>query len=295
MVRRLEPGDDIIMRTATGAVYTFTVSRQFTAEPQQVELFSQRQSPGLTLFALPAGGKPVPVARAVYLAANEELTGLGQVAALGETIEVGGAPLTVTAVTVDETADGLLAIRVSGEVGEGRAPAAAQPLLLSLITPAGQYGPESGGQLYAEGSDGDGRWQAVWRLPPGFVFGQARLHLASLYDQAALVDLGTLARPAEGLAFRVSKASWDERTAEGVVTVVVTNGSAGAARLDGAQFRLSQQGGDIARTIQPHLPLLLEPGATVALELRFRPSLAGLPVLLQAGPTLWEVSNLPEQ
>jgi hypothetical protein len=42
------------------------------------------------------------------------------------------------------------------------------------------------------------------------------------------------------------------------------------------------------------LPNLIAPGGQFRLELRFRPLAPGLPVLLQAGQTLWEIDGLPE-
>jgi hypothetical protein len=289
--RQLQPGDTVVMRSATGAVYDFAIVETFLAEPQQVEIFSQRQSPGATFFALPASDQPIPAARAVYLAANEELTGLSGLAAVGERLVVGGQALTVTAVTVDEGLDGLLSVRVSGELaGEERA-GGRQPLLLSLLTPAGQYGALSGGQLAAQTETTS--WTAVWELPTGFLFGSARLRVASLYDQAATVELGGMALPGAGLSATVTEAAWEERRGELRLSLLVANNGGGVARLAASQIIVTQHGGEIAYTIDPYLPILLAPGSETVLTVRVRPPLPGDPLIVQVGAQRWEATIEP--
>ena len=298
--RQLQLGDTVVMRSATGAVYAFAIVETLTAEPQQVEIFSQRQSPGLTLFALPASDKTIPVARAIYLAANEELAGLSALAALGERTLAAGQPFTATTLTVDEGLDGLLTIRVSGQIGGVSAPgdgandggAAAsghpQPLLLSLLTPAGQYGAASGGQL-APPETAAQDWTAVWELPAGFVFGGLRLRVDSLYGPATTIDLGSPPLPGEAVRATITGAVWNETRAELVVSLLVVNSGPGVARLDAAQIIISQQGGELPLIIQPYLPLLLPPGGETAVVARTRPPLPGLPLILQAGSQRWEL------
>ena len=300
--RQLQPGDTVAMRSATGAVYTFAIVETLAAEPQQVEIFSQRQSPGLTLFALPASGSPVPAARAVYLAANEELGGLSPLAALGEPTTAAGRPFTVTAMTLDEGLDGLLTIRVSGEIesadagaSTGGAAAGGQPLLLSLLTPAGQYGAVSGGQLTPPAAPpGEAvAWTAVWQLPADLVFGSLRLRVDSLYEPATTVDLGSPLLPGEALEATLAAAVWDEARAETTLSFAVVNRGPGVVRLDAAQFSAAQQGGELPLIIQPYLPLLLPPGGETVVVVQTRPPLPGHPLIVQAGARRWEVDPPP--
>lgn len=291
LVQSLSPEDTIYMRTATGAVYAFTVTEQFTAEPQEVELFSQRRGPGLTLFALPSSTEPVPVARAVYLAANEEITRLEAVATVGEELNIGDVSFSVAKVTVNETLDGLLDVQVSGHMGANDTPNQSDPMLISLVSLTGQYAPATGNQLYAGPTAGV--WQARWQLPPELLLGNTRLQVIPLYGGSTSVTLGRLPQPGEALQMTVVGADWDETAAEAVLTIRVRNSSEGTARLADAQFHLSQQGGDVSKTTDPILPILLDPGEQVALQLHFRPTMSGLPVLLQAGRSLWEIDHLP--
>ena len=293
MVRSLEPGDTILMRTATGAVYNFAVTERFTAEPQEVELFSQRQAPGITLFALPASGEPLPMARAAYLADREELTGLASVVDMGEEIFVGGVSFRVDAVSVDHTLDGLLNVQVEGRIGADETASSNNPLLVSLTSSTGQYTPEGGGQLHAGPSAGD--WRISWQLPADLLLNSARLLVNSLYGESTVIDLGSLPLPHQSLASSVLDADWDELNGEGMVSLEVVNNGQGAARLDRSYIKLSQQGGDISPTILPTLPTLIEPGGQLLLELRFRPLTPSQPVLLQAGESLWEIDGLPNQ
>jgi len=293
MVRGLAIDDTILMRSATGAVYAFAITEQFTAEPQEVELFSQRQVPGITLFALPASGEPLPMARAVYLAANEELTGLAPVAAVGEEISISGVPFVVNAVSVDQTLDGLLVVQVTGRIGASETASSSNPFLVSLASPTGQYAPEGGGQLYAGPTAGE--WTLSWQLPADQLLESARLLANSLYGQSAVIDLGSLPSPDTALSLTVLKADWDELSGEATVSLEATNEGQGTARLDASYLKLSQQGGDVPTTILPVLPTLIEPGGQLRLELRFRPLAPGLPVLLQAGQSLWEINGLPDQ
>ena len=293
MVRDLTLDDTILMRTATGAVYTFAVTEQFTAEPQEVELFSQRQAPGITLFALPASGEPLPMARAVYLAANEELTGLAPVAAVGEEISINGISFAVNAVSVDQELDGLLSVQVIGHIGASETTSASNPLLVSLTTPTGQYAPEGGGQLYAGPTAGE--WALSWRLPADLLLESARLLATSLYDEGAVIDLGSMPSPEKALSLIVLNADWDELNGEATVFLEVTNEGQSTARLDSSYLEMTQQGGDVPATILPEVPTLIEPGGHVLLEIRFRSLVPGMPVLLKAGQTLWEIQGLPDQ
>ena len=92
----------------------------------------------------------------------------------------------------------------------------------------------------------------------------------------------------------VLAADWDELNGEATVSLEATNDGQGTARLDASYMQLTQQGGDVSPTIFPNLPTLIEPGGQVRLELRFRPLAPDLPVLLQAGQTLWEIDGLPD-
>jgi hypothetical protein len=293
MVRGLSLDDTILMRTATGAVYAFAITEQFTAEPQEVELFSQRQAPGITLFALPASGEPLPMARAIYLAANEELTGLAPVAGVSEEISIGGIPFGVDAVSVDQTLDGLLDVQVAGHIGASETASSSNPLLVSLASPTGQYAPEGGGQLYAGPTAGE--WTFSWRLPADLLLESARLQANSLYGESAVIDLGSLPSLDKALSLTVLNADWDEFNGEATVFLEVINEGQGTARLDTSYLKLTQQGGDIPATILPNLPTLIEPGGQFRLELRFRPLAPSQPVLLQAGHSLWEINGLPDQ
>lgn len=316
LVRSLAPGDTILMRTATGAVYRFEVAAQWAAGAQEVELFSQRQPPGLTLFALPASGEPVPVARALYLAGGEAIAELPATAGLGPGeagVRLSGWAVRASQVTLNETLDGLLVVEVRGDL-QRAAPgssggATGTPLLLSLVTPTGQYAPVESGLPESLVTTGvySSTWRARWSLPPDLIPGQARLHLASPDGSSATIQLGDLARPGSRLQATIQDLAWDELTGEVVVGLTIANPPAdpgaiesGTAHLNGSFFHVSQQGGDVYLTTEPVLPILIEAGGQVGLELRFRPgpiypgSVGGRAgIILQTGQQVWEITGLP--
>jgi hypothetical protein len=118
VVRGVQVGDVVLVRTQAKAVHTFVVEEISDAQPQETEYLTQKRA-GLTLFPLASQGTPVRVVWARYLESSlDQLAGAPADAALGAPLVVAGRTITVTGVDVQRQPSGLYDVAVRGEASE---------------------------------------------------------------------------------------------------------------------------------------------------------------------------------
>ncbi|MCA9941921.1 MAG: hypothetical protein H6656_00900 [Ardenticatenaceae bacterium] len=300
LVRNLEPGDRITLSTDTGASLSFIVAETGQGANYDAGRLLSQNRLGLTLFALPAVAEgDVAYVFAHYDVAAEE----GQeqsVYAVGDSAAFGTAgQLQITAVQFDHTGDRLFRIVVSGVI-EGLS--SSHSILLSL---------NAGGEQTTAvplGLTDTGEWQAEFFLPLATAKRDLLAEFRLLPDgQLVGVQLGEIPDLTEQLAVEITGAQWDEAQERAVLTVSIhnrvhaghPNGRAGAVYLDLDFIQISDnertsEGGDAyvgTGQLNPGLPLLINPGETMAITLSFLPQSAS--VRLQIGAGLWEIAGFP--
>jgi hypothetical protein len=290
LVRNLTPGDRIRLNTDTGAALNFVVARTWQGSSHEAGRLLSQNRLGLTLFALPAAAESgVTFAFADYDVTGEE----GQtqpVYGLGEPfVFSGGQRVEARAVQVSHTAQGALRVVVEGLLTD---PSESGAILLSLTADRQQT------TAVPLTPDDEGGWQADFTLSAEATGAVLLAEFRALPTGGlALVGLGDLPRLVEQLDIDLTGA-WLVAAGDGPLATVsgdVHNPGAGAVYLGPDFIGLIVEGGDAydqSWQVAPRLPLLLSPGETVGLTVRFPPRAASM--RLQIGLDLWEIGFPPE-
>lgn len=269
LVRNVQPGDRVTVHTDTGATLPFVVTETGQGASYDAGRLLSQNRVGLTLFALPAAGEEaVAYALAHYDSSWEEAAGPVRYG-IGEAFALGGRDHALTALHASHTAAGVVRLTLEGA---SAGLLETDSLLLSLTSGREQTVAE------ALEPDADGRWEAVFELPPNAA-GQkltAELRLLPL-GEVALIQLGETPRLLDALETTVAEAWWDSERARLSFTLEIFNPGEGAVYLPADYVRLAPEpfqppkGGDAADVIVQAgpLPALLEPGDTVGVTVVF--------------------------
>ncbi|MEM8856959.1 MAG: hypothetical protein AAGD96_01475 [Chloroflexota bacterium] len=268
-INALQPDDVIKLRTNTGQVLSFVVTEVYDTQPQRTELFSQRQSPGLTLFELPADDGLVRIARAIYQSSNETFETTAIRGRIGETVESHpDIDVQVSWVTVNQLPNRLVQIDAKGiYVGQkdGNNADLPIPILAFLGDNETQFTPTNGGEISKTGN-----WFATWEIPEDRL-ADVQLFLKPITSQQPIeFDLSQLTHPHQGLSSYVSESHWDMGAAEGVFTIEITNNGDGTAYLmtDEVNLRALDPNARLQPSYQTSatFPLELPPGEVKAIS-----------------------------
>lgn len=299
MVRTLQSGDRVVINTDTGAVIPFVVTEVTTVRNFSTnEIFNQNRI-GMTLFALPAFGEDsVSVAFANYDVSREEVAAIVPWE-LNESFTIGTAEVAVEDITYSHEPNGRVSIAVTGTATGA---SGGNTVMVSLVSNVDQTesvelplshnddlspgDPSMWGVSFAMSSDVEGHnLVAEFRAFPSGEVGLVRLgdvpHLVDQLEITAIEDT-----------------YWRLDRGEAVLRLSIHNPGSGNVRLSPDYIKAMQlaEGGvenAIFVSVIPGLPLIVEPGATVIVDVTFVPAMYGQPVHIQIGFERWEVTGFP--
>lgn len=277
-VRSLTLGDDVILRTNTGQTYQFEIVDLFETEPQKVEIFSQNETPGITIFEMPAETGVVQVARARYLNNDEVIASPLIDGAIGNIItshpEV---QIILNDVVANQTANQLLEIQATGNYldHQGTSPA---PVVMYLSDGGTEYSPTSGGQI-----DGKGEWLTTWSVPIETIADYQLVMKTFTTPEEIVFDLSDLPDPRTELGFSTPQITFDPSTSVGTFSLDVVNSGEGVVFLYADDFAFSHQN---LQTVFNHnllFPTQVPPGGQLSIQINFIPDLSqpGTPVSIR--------------
>jgi hypothetical protein len=297
LVRNLQPGDSISLRTNTGATLPFVVTTTaLHAHHEASSLLSQNRL-GLTLFSLPAPTEDqVTVVWADYAAQLGTTVSAG-VARVGQPFMLAGMEFLVEGWRYDQVDEGSFLIVINKTITP-TTPSAnhAVPveLLLSLSTPSDQ----TPAITQVMSTTGRTTLTTTFTVDQGFSGQPLTLELRILPGGGyQAVTLGELPHPQALLAVGdVLTATWDAAAGVGVVQATVTNTGSGTLLLtpDFFQMREQSNGGEyrlMPLQAEPRLPLMLFPAETVQVKLAFLPTQSVVELLMGLGQ--WEITEFP--
>lgn len=279
-VNALQVNDTVKLRTNTSQVLTFKVSEVFDTEPQRTEIFSQKLSPGVTIFELPATGS-VRVVRGIYQSSDETIETTMIQGRIGETVDKHpDIDVVLSWVKLNQLANGLVRVDAKGiYVGQKeKADGSNQPV--SIIAFLGnnetQFTPISGGQITQKGN-----WQASWEIPEERL-DDVKLFLKPITSQQPIeFDLSDVPHPRDVLNLTVTESHWDLDQASGTFTVQMINNGEGEIYIHADEVLLTSLGDQKKQplfSISETFPLHIPPGEVSNLQFTFEPSAEGEPM-----------------
>jgi hypothetical protein len=300
LVNGLEINDTIHLRSNTGQRLTYRVSDIFETEPQRTEIFSQKLSPGITLFELPATGL-VRVVRALYQSSDETVETTMIQGRIGETVnQHPDIDVVLNGVYLNQMRNGLVRVEAEGvyvgekgeEGGTNQAEDANQ--VVSIIAFLGnndtQFTPITGGQIREKGD-----WHASWEIPEERL-ADVKLFLKPITSQQPIeFNLSDIPHPRDQLNLTVTESHWDIDQEAGVFSVRMSNNGDGDVYIfpDEVLFTAA-----VSQKEQPHFsvsetfPLYIPPGEGVDVQFSFQPSAeneAMPPVQIQVIDAIYEI------
>ncbi|MCP4424864.1 MAG: hypothetical protein GY803_10255 [Chloroflexi bacterium] len=278
----------ILVRTDTGAVYSFVCVQELSATGQQTELFAQDR-PGVTLFPLPAPTATIPILWCPYDPEGESAAIAGGLSSsVGQHVEAGNVRLIVDEWFINHSSNGQLNLDVYGRI---QSTTDYGSVVISLNTPGGKYSPQ--GEQY-QAAPQEAPWLAQFALPPIVENVPLQLEMRSPLGGVALVDLGRILNLQEFVEVDVSDVAWDVSAQEIEVTVILANTHTNSSVLITNDNFLAHQGGDDSpiRVTEPNMPYLLAAGERAAFTVILSPRTSNN-VTLSILDTLWEIRGVP--
>lgn len=286
LAQNIQTGDTLFIHTDTGRTLRFVVTRTFVGNTYDSARVLAQDHIGITLFSLPATAENEVVFVVGSYDMSQEAQESSPALGMNDSFTLGQNIFQTTFLSRTQQLDGQLAVTVGGTAVLTQG----ETVLLFLSSSQEQ----SATQPLIPNEDGT--WQVTFTSSPRLLttdlFAEFRGFPSS---EAATVYLGQLPDLTRQLQVQTAAAWWDELAATAVFSVTLHNPGPGAVRVDDRTIFL--QGGDAPQqtpvTVTPALPLLVEPGQTVLLQVRFVPRNLAQPLTFQVGSSLWEVSNFP--
>lgn len=284
MVRNLELGDRITLNTDTGTSLQFIVAETKQAANYDAGRLLSQNRLGLTLFSLP--GVVEDDVSAVF--ANYDIAGeegqVQEVLPFGEPFTLDNVgTLEVAEVAFEHTGNGDIRIAVGGAVQDVET---GTVMMLSL-----NAGREQTTAVQLTPNDA-GEWQMIYTLPKHVTGLQLLAEFRKLpAGTLSVVQLGEVPRLFDALQTKIAGTWWDDATGQVEMTVSVHNPADGDIFLGSDFIQILNEGGDALESnwqVTPHLPLKIEPGNTLGLQVTF--PLYASSARVQIGADLWEVS-----
>jgi len=294
LVNGLEINDTINLRSNTGQVLTYKVSETFETEPQRVEIFSQKLSPGITIFELPATGS-VRVVRALYQSSDETIETTMIQGRIGETVDRHpDIDVVLSWVHMNQMSNGLVQVDAKGIYVGQKEKEDGSNQAVSIIAFLGnnesQFTPITGGQITEKGN-----WSASWEIPEDRL-ADVNLFLKPLTSQPPIeFDLSDVPHPRDQLILTATESHWDIDQGVGVFTVQMINEGDGdvyifpdEVLLTAATSQKEQPIFNVSKTF----PLYIPPGEVTNLQFTFQPAAEGEsmpPVQIQVIDAIYEI------
>lgn len=282
-------GNTVLVRTDTGATYSFTCTEQLQKQGQESEVFFQ-DKPGITLFPLPSPRSPVPILWCPYDPTREEIMLSGGIThSRGDQVEIGNIRFSVTDMVINHTLDGQLSLELTGNI---QASTGFGTVVMGLNTDNGRYSPR-GDQFQA--TETEQRWLAQFLLPANLVDNQLYLDVRSPTGGSLVFDLGRLTDPVANLQVSLGSIIWDKASQEIEVNIYFTNNGVSSVRLTNTDFSATQGGVNVlTRIIEPTtMPVLAGGNRQTMITIRLLPAVGQGPVNLQILSTVWEINGNP--
>lgn len=285
----MKAGGRAIIRTTSGANYSFLCEPSRVYAPQETETIFSQSRPGATLFPLPSPEERVNVIWCVYDPTNEEVDLVTNVVSLSEMAEIGNIHMSVQSVSVDERPDGQIDYHVRGTL---QTTSGVETVLVNLDSTAGRYSP-LGDEFMA--TDNKAEWLAEFVLPPSFVGSVVNLDVRNpIRGESASFLLGEIPNPRNGLRAHINERDlvWDMGSGEVEVIVKVSNEGDGTARLTTEDFNAYHQGGaNVQIRFIDFMPVLIPQGQTVDITIRLLPASGTGTLFIQILNGLWEIQG----